>query len=175
MYLCPSNIPSVCLFDASAQMETDAPTPRLNCGAKEKSEKQELQLFQRGCRFHRRASPSSSFLLHSLSFAVHFFPPAISLPATSPVSHLSFDMEISHQPQPKARWLVPKIYLLKAAQFLIKCSRWADKRWVLWWEKQQLKATEAASTVLQIPEFNKGTETIRFVMAYVKMGDISAN
>lgn len=48
------------------------------------------------------------------------------------VSHLSFDMEISHQPQPKARRLVPKMYLLKAAHFLIKCSRWVDKRRVLY-------------------------------------------
>lgn len=42
-------------------------------------------------------------------------------------------------------------------------------------KQQQLKATEAASTVLQIPEFNKGTETIRFLMASVKMCNISAN
>lgn len=67
-------------FNAGAQMETDAPGPRLNCAAREESEKQELQLFQRGCR---RASPSSSFLPHSLSFTVPFFS-ALSLPATSP-------------------------------------------------------------------------------------------
>lgn len=104
-----------------------------------------------------------------------FFPPSHLSACHFSVSHLSFDMEMSHQPQPKARWLVPKIYLLKVAQFLIKCSRWADKRWVLWREKQQLKATEAASTVLQIPEFNKGTETMSFLMAYVKMCDSSTN
>lgn len=153
-------------------METDAPTRRLNCTAREKSEKQGLQLFPRGCRFQHRASLSSSFLpilspswslFLSVLSACHFC-----------VSHLSFDMEIAHQPQPKARWLVPKMYLLKAAQFLIKCSCWADKRRVLW-KKQQLRATEAASTVLQILEFNKGTETIRFLMAYVKMCNISAN
>lgn len=81
IYSCPSTIASVCLFfNVGAQMETDAPRPRLNCAARETSEKQELQLFQRGCR---RAYPSSSFLPHSLSFTVPFFS-ALSLPATSP-------------------------------------------------------------------------------------------
>lgn len=78
IYSCPFTIPSVSFFNAGAQMETDAPRPRLNCAAREKSETQELQLFQRGCR---RTSPSSSFLPHSLSFTLPFFPqPSLCLP-----------------------------------------------------------------------------------------------
>lgn len=41
-------------------------------------------------------------------------------------------MEISHQPQPKASRLVLKMYLLKATQFLIKCSHGAYERQILW-------------------------------------------
>lgn len=149
-------------------METDAPT---------KLRRQREKWKTRATTLSERMSPRLPVFILSSPFSLLHGPFFLSPPSAChfSVSHLSFDMEISHQPQPKASWLVPKMYLLKAAQFLIKCSRWVDRRGVLWREKQQLRATEAASTFLQIPEFNKGTETISFLMAYVKMCDISAN
>lgn len=67
--------------------------------------------------------------LHSLSFTFPLFLPRSASPVS--FSHLSFDMEISHQPEPEASWLFLKMYLLKAAQFLIKCSHYVYKRQTL--------------------------------------------
>lgn len=134
----------VCVFFLCRSLDWDrqrTDTHRLNCAAQEKKESDRITRARALLEWMPVSSPPSPLLLpppphrrppspHSLSFTFPLLLP-LPLPSLSPLSHLSFDMEISHQPQPEASWLFLKMYLLKAAQFLIKCSHCVYERQTL--------------------------------------------
>lgn len=127
--------PSLRVFflNTGVWIETDsADTRRLNCAAQKRDSITRARTLLEWMSVSSPPMSSSSIATsspHSLSFALPLFLPPSAFSVS--LSHLSFDMEISHQPQPEASWLFLKMYLLKAAQFLIKCSHCVYKRQTL--------------------------------------------